>query len=360
MAKTPKSATTNADVAFMRRVLLVVAIGAVILAIWALSDVLLLLFGSVLVAVMLRTTAAPLARHLSIDDRWALTLSGVLVASTLATVVWLLGPEIARQMHSVLEQLPTAFARITDALQLGSFTELLKGSSPGSSLGRLLSSVFSWSTTVIGALASLALVVFGGIYLAIDPTLYRQGFVKLVPPVLHPNVNNAVDDIAEALRRWLIGQAIAMVLVGGLTGIGLWAVGVPSPFALGFIAGLAEFVPIIGPIVAAVPALLIAGSQGLQTVLLAIAVFIAVQQVESNIITPLIADKMVAVPPALGLFAVVAMGVLFGPLGLLFGFPLTVAFDVAVRRLYVHDTLGEPVEIVGEPAAPTHSPTGHQ
>jgi len=139
----------------------------------------------------------------------------------------------------------------------------------------------------------------------------------------------------------MAGQAISMLLVGTLTGLGLWLVGVSSAFALAVIVGLAEFLPIIGPVLAAIPALLIASTHDWQTVLLALAVLVAVQQAESNLLTPLIADRMVSIAPAVGLFAVVAMGVLFGPLGLILGFPLTIVFDVAVRRLYVHDTLGE-------------------
>ena len=174
-----------------------------------------------------------------------------------------------------------------------------------------------------------------------------------MPPAVQPNVNATLDDSGEALKRWLAGQVIAMLLVGVFTGVGLWLAGVPSAFALGFIAGLAEFVPLIGPILAAIPALLIASTQDWQTVLLALAVLVVVQQVESNLISPLIADRMVSIAPAVGLFAVVAMGVLFGPLGLLLGFPLAIVFDVAVRRLYVRDTLGERVEIMGKPAKPS-------
>jgi predicted PurR-regulated permease PerM len=144
-----------------------------------------------------------------------------------------------------------------------------------------------------------------------------------------------------------------MLLVGVSVGIGLWLVGVPSAFALGFIAGLAEFVPILGPVLAAIPALLIASTQDWQTVLAALLVLVIVQQAESNLITPLIANRMMAIAPAVGLFAVVAMGVLFGPLGLLLGFPLAVVFDVAVRRLYVRDALGEPIDIAGKPARPS-------
>jgi predicted PurR-regulated permease PerM len=97
------------------------------------------------------------------------------------------------------------------------------------------------------------LVVFGGIYLAIDPRLYRDGLLKLVPPAIQPNVHATLDDAGHALKRWLRGQVLAMLLVGVFTGLGLWLVGVPSAFALGFIAGIAEFVPIVGPILAAIP-----------------------------------------------------------------------------------------------------------
>jgi predicted PurR-regulated permease PerM len=254
-------------------------------------------------------------------------------------------------MRILLADLPAAFTRVTEELQLGSFADMLKGSSSVSSVGNLASRIFSWSSTVLGVLASAALVIFGGIYLAIDPGLYRRGFVKLFPPAIHPNVNATLDDAGEALRRWLRGQLVAMVLVGILAAFGLWVAGVPSAFALGFIIGLAEFVPIIGPILAAVPAILVAGAQDWQTAFWALAVLVVVQQIEGNVITPLVAGQSVAVPPAVALFAVVALGVLFGPLGLLFGFPLAVVIDVAVRRLYVLDTLGERVEIMGEAAA---------
>jgi predicted PurR-regulated permease PerM len=170
--------------------------------------------------------------------------------------------------------------------------------------------------------------------------------VKLVPPAIQPNVSAVLDDAGEALQRWLRGQVLAMLLVGVFTGLGLWLVGVQSAFALGVIAGFAEFVPVIGPILAAIPVLLIAGNQDLQTVLLALAVLVVVQQVESNLIAPLIADRTVSIAPAVGLFAVVAMGVLFGRL-IAARIPLAIVLDIAVRRLYVRDTLGEHVKIMG-------------
>ncbi len=250
-------------------------------------------------------------------------------------------------MRGLVENLPRAFTRVAEELQLGSFADLLKGSSVVSSLGNLASRIFAWGSTVLGAMASFALVIFGGFYLAANPALYRDGFIKLIPPRLHSNVSATIADAAEALARWLRGQLIAMVLVGVFTGLGLWLVGVPSALALGLISGLAEFVPILGPIVAAVPIILVAAAQDWQTMVWAIGVLVVVQQVESYLIMPLIAKEMVSVAPAVALYALIAMGILFGPLGLLFGFPLVIVIDVAVRGLYVRDTLGEQVEILG-------------
>jgi predicted PurR-regulated permease PerM len=338
------------DRAFVRRLFIVVAVGALVAAVWALVDILLLLFGAVLFAIMLHAIAAPLQKVLPVGRKPALAIGGAGLFLLLASAGFYLGPELLGEMRGVAAALPEAANRVAGYLGHGTMADLIRDGTAASALGGLATRVIAWSTTIAGVLGSLLLIVFGGIYLAIDPRLYRDGLVKLVPPAIQPNVRATLDDAGEALKRWLRGQVLAMLLVGVFTGLGLWLVGVRSAFALGVIAGLAEFVPIIGPILAGIPALLIASNQDVQTVLLALAVLVIVQQVESNLITPLVADRMVSIAPAVALFAVVAIGILFGPLGLLLGFPLAVVFDIAVRRLYVHDTLGEHVQIMGKPA----------
>lgn len=338
------------DRVFVRRAFIVLALAGLVAAAWVLADILLLLFGAVLIAVLLRAIASPLVRKVGLPEHYALLAAVLVILLVGAAAVLMLGPELSRQMRVLFASLPEAFSRISDELQLGPFAELLKGAGSVSSVGALAERIFSWSTTLLGMLASFALVVFGGVYLAVDPQTYRNGLVKLFPASLHPNINATLDDAGQALRRWLGGQLAAMLIVGVLTALGLWMVGVPSAFALGFIAGLAEFVPIIGPILAAIPAIVIAGTQDWHTLWWAVAVLVVVQQIEANLVSPLVTGRIVAIPPAVGLFAVVSLGVLFGPHGLLFGFPLAVVIDVAVRRLYVLDTLGEPVEIMGEEA----------
>ena len=353
MSDTHPPSKPNSDWPFVRRVLVVFALAALMAAIWALLDVLLLLFGAMLIALILHAIAEPLQKILSLGRRPAMVLGGGLVVALLGGAALLLGPGLAAEMNNLLMSLPDAANRLLSVFHLGSMSDLIKDGATVSTLGGLASRVIAWTSTAAGALASLLLVIFGGIYLANDPQLYREGFVKLLPPAVHPNVNATLDDAGEALRRWLVGQTIAMVLVGAFTGVGLWLAGVPSAFALGFIAGLAEFVPLIGPILGALPVILIASAQDWQTVILAIGVVVVVQQIESNLIAPLIVSRMVSIAPAVGLFAVVAMGILLGPLGLLLGFPLAIVFDIAVRRLYVRDTLGESVRILGKPVQPS-------
>ena len=218
----------------------------------------------------------------------------------------------------------------------------------GSSIGDLLMNAFSWGTTIFGAAAALVVVIVAGIYIAVSPEVYRDGLIMLFPKPMQAQIAETLDDAGEALRLWLGGQLLAMIIVGILIGVGLALVGVPSALALGLIAGVTEFIPIVGPVIGAVPALLLASTEGWHTVAWTLAVFVVVQQIESNLIMPLVAGRAVAVPPAVGLFAVVAIGVLFGPLGLLLGYPLAVVTDVAVRKLYVRATLGEKVEVAGE------------
>lgn len=344
---------------FIRRLLLTLLIGALAAILWYLSDLVLLLFGSVLVAVMLRAIADPIHSSTGIPQSLSLLLAGLVVFAVLAAGVLLFGAQIGEQMGGLMQRLPAALSRLADEFGFNSILDMLKSSGTASSLGSLLERLFSWSTTLIAGTASLLVVIVGGIYLASDPILYRDGFLKLVPLSAKANVSATLGDCSHALRLWLAGQLAAMVIVGVLTTIGLLLVGVPSALALGFIAGLAEFVPYVGPIASAVPAIIVASSQDWATVGWTIGVYVAVQQIENNLIIPLLARQTVSIAPAIGIFAIIAIGLLLGPLGLLLAFPLVVVIDVAVRRLYVLDTLEENVEILGEPGVPSEeTPAG--
>jgi predicted PurR-regulated permease PerM len=199
-------------------------------------------------------------------------------------------------------------------------------------------------------LADLLLILVGGVYLAAQPKLYRTGLLKLVPPRSRQLAAEALDDSERALRLWLIGQLVAMVIIGTVTGVGLWLLGVPSALTLGIIAGLLEFVAIIGPIIAAIPALLIALTQGVDMALWTLALYVMVQQLESNLLQPIIQQKAVDLPPALLLFSIVVGGLLFGLIGVLLAAPMTVLAYVMIKRLYVLEALNTPTSLPGDTA----------
>ena len=155
-------------------------------------------------------------------------------------------------------------------------------------------------------------------------------------------------DSERALRLWLRGQLLAMVVVGVLTGVGLWLIEVPSAFALGLLAGLLEFIPFAGPVLSAIPGVLLALVISPELALGTIVVYVAVQQFEGNVLQPIVQRYAVDLPPVVLLFSLLAFGTLFGVIGVIFAAPLTVVAYVLVKRLYVQEALGTKTPIPGE------------
>jgi predicted PurR-regulated permease PerM len=334
------------EAAFIRRVFIVVGIVALAGALYLLSDLLLLTFGAVLVAVVLRSIALPINRGTTLGQRFSLLAAVLAILALLGGIAYVFGGEISHQLAALFNSLPAAadtFSKQVPFLSVP-LSELVKGSS----IGNLLAGALSWGKAVAGSIATLVVVVIAGIYIAINPGVYRRGFIMLFPKRVQLQVTETIDDAGAALRLWLGAQLLAMIMVGVITAAGLAIIGVPSALGLGFIAGVLEFIPYIGPILSAIPALLLASTQSWEMVAWTLALFLAVQQVENNIILPLVSGRAVDLPPAVGLFAVVAIGILFGPLGLLLAYPLAIVIDVAVRRLYVREILGGEVTIAGE------------
>lgn len=332
---------------FLGRVLIILGVAALALFFWWILDVLLLAFGAVLIAILLRAFAELIERYARLPDRWALAAAMLLVIGALVGAGWLFGSEIRAQVGLLADALPQAWEALQQRLGDAWGQQLLEHLSGGPG-GSLLTQLGGLLTTLLGAATNLVLVVFGGVYFALQPEIYKSGLALLFPRRLRADARETIEVCGSALRLWLLGQLVAMLLVGLLTTLGLWLVGIESALALGLIAGLAEFVPIVGPILAAVPGLMLGLAQGGSTALWVLLVYVLVQQVESNMIMPVVERRMVELPPALLLFAVVAMGIVFGPLGVLFATPLTVVAFVLIKKLYVRETLGTPTPVPGE------------
>jgi predicted PurR-regulated permease PerM len=205
-----------------------------------------------------------------------------------------------------------------------------------------------WLSTASSGVANLLIVLFGGMFLATEPRFYRTGAIKLVPEDKRALLAQAMDESENALRLWLKGQLLAMLVIGVMTGTGLWLLGVPSWLVLGILAGFFEFIPFAGPILSAIPAVLIALVQSPELALWTALMYVFVQHSEAYLIQPLIQQYAVDVPAVVLLFSLLAFAVLFGAIGVLFAAPLTVVTYVLVKRLYVREALGTPTPIPGE------------
>ncbi len=323
----------------MRIVAITCAVIAVFAAAWVISDVLLLAFAAILVAVGLHGAASAVVRYTGCPPKLALAIVCLSVAGLLAAVSYLFGNIISEQVTELFHRLPSAWQTFQDEFHLrGMMDDLMRRAEAAAPSGAtVLSAVRGVTANVANALLGVFLVVVGGLYFALQPHMYRDGVLSLLPESRRADASARLDDVGEALRSFLKAQLIAMVVVGLLSGIGLALLGIPAALALGLFAGLAEFVPMVGPVMAAIPALLLALTVGFDSTLYTLLLFVVVQQIESNIISPVLQQEMVSLPAAVTLFAVVAFGTLLGPLGLLLATPLTVlVFALARPRRNSH------------------------
>ena len=337
------------EVRFVRRLLLTVLVFGLAYLAWELRFILVLVFGAVLVAVILRSAVHALHRRLHIPEGLALAITVLLAIGVIGGMLYLFGSEVAQQAEAIAQALPDALDQVRSfarELGIGGWVaqqiDRLSGMAPsGNQLGGLV-------MTLGNGIADLIILLVAAVFLAASPGLYRTGLVKLVPPRARPLAGSALDDCESALRLWFKGRLLAMIGVGLLTGIGLWLIGVPSFLALGLIAALLEIIPFFGPLLAAIPGILLALLVSPTHALFAAGLYLVVQQAEGNLITPIIQHHAVELPPAVLLFSLLVFGLLFGVVGVVLAEPLTVTLFVLVKKLYVREALDTSTPIPGE------------
>ena len=266
----------------------------------------------------------------------------LLTVATLGGVLWLagwwLGPRLAEQGREIERHLPQAVERVVarfdaeaarvgsrDELEERARTELLESS------GEIARRLFRFLSTLAGLISALVLVVVIAIWYAAQPDTYRRALVRLAPLWRRDAAGRTVEAVETTWRRWLVGQTVSMLVIGVLTSVVLSLLGVQAPLALGVIAGVAEFIPVFGPLLSAVPALLLAFLDGPRMALWVLVAYVGIQQLESNVVMPLVMRQAVRVPPLLTILAG-SLFVLFGGfLGLLVAVPVVAAVLAAVR-----------------------------
>lgn len=316
------------------------------LLLWKLAGVLLLLFSSILLAAAFSALADGLRRLAPLPAPVAVLLSAFLIFGVLIGVVALFGWRITDQYEDIT-------AKVRQSLH--TLLVYARGQAWGQALltranGAKISDATDTLAPLLGSVASGAaryltyavIVVICALHLALDPARYRRGALILVPASHRQEVETFLDRSAAILKRWLVSRLVVMIALGVLVSIGLTLLKVSGAITLGLTGGLLTFIPFVGALLAAIPAVLVAFTISPLTALLTVLMFWAAHFIEGNFITPLVQDEGVDLPPVLTIFSTLAFTVILGPSGVLLASPLVLVIITAVQVFYLEGHLGHP------------------
>jgi predicted PurR-regulated permease PerM len=346
---------------FLRRTVITVAIvtltGVVLWILWKALNVVLLVFGGMLFAVFLRAATQGIKRVTRLPDKVALLLVILLILALLIGIFWLIGPQVTGQLSDFRESFTTLGNQIVDSLLTYEWGQRLLDFLPIQEVlsefptGAAGSGIFSTVTGVVSqtldALSALLLVLGIGIFFAFDPGLYMRGLVMLFPHRKRELVWELLRAEEHALRGWLLGIFISMVIIGITTTLVLWAFDVPLALTMGLIVATLEFVPILGAVVGTIPIVLLALTVSPQTALWIFIIYSIAQFIVGNIIVPIILQKTVELPPVITLIVQILFGIFAGTLGVLLATPIAAVLMIFVQVVYVRNIIGDPIEVKG-------------
>ncbi len=278
-------------------------IAILLLILWFGRSLFLLAFAGVLLAVVLRSVTDFLSQHLHLPDALALAITGIALLSAVVGFVLLVAPNVQTQAKELWQQLPQTLHHARVQLQQHAWGRRLLTQLP--SAGGLVSNGTDFAQHsmqvafgVLGILGNAVVIAFVGLYLAVNPQRYTRGAIELFPPAWRTQLSETLNAAGAALRRWLIGKLLLMIFVGISTAIGLFALGVPLVLPLALLAAVLDFIPNIGPVLSAVPAVMLALTVGPYRALWVAALYLAVQVIESYILAPFVQGKALSLAPA--------------------------------------------------------------
>jgi predicted PurR-regulated permease PerM len=320
------------------------AIIIILLAAWFGRTLILLAFAGVLLAVLLRAVTDAMIKYLHLNAAVALALTIIAILGAGTALVLMVAPNVETQSKAVWEQMPATLQQARSQLQQHEWGRRLLTQLPTASglLSHGAQVVQRSAETIFGALGIIGytvVIAFVGVYLAIDPRRYCRGAVDLFPPAWRPAIRECLDEAGNCLRRWLLGKFALMIFVGASTSIGLYFLHIPLVTPLALLAAVLDFIPNIGPVLSAVPAVLLALTIGPDHALWTAVLYLAVQVIESYILQPMVQGKAVSLPPAVLISSQVLFGLLLGLPGVILATPLTVVLLVFTRKLYVGSIL---------------------
>jgi predicted PurR-regulated permease PerM len=343
---------------FPHKVVVALLIGILFLfltyVLWQGLRVLLETFAGLLFALFLTTLSNWVSSHTRLRYGWSLAIVVVVLLALAGGAGWLLESRLTAEMSELTKKLPQSLEAVREYLGQYAWGRLLLERVPETSESTYMGNAFSRLTGMVSGVArfieAVVVIFFVGIFIAAEPSLYRDGLLHLVPQAGRKRAEETLTALEFNLRWWLVGQIFLMVAIGATTSLGLWLIGIPLALMLGLIAGLLEMIPYIGAWLAAVPAALIALLLSPTQLLMTLGLYLVLHMLEGYVLGPLIQRKAVMIVPALTLIMQVLLSELWGMLGLFVAAPMAVTVVVLLKMLYVEDTLGDQnVEVPGEP-----------
>nr|WP_225225656.1 AI-2E family transporter [Komarekiella delphini-convector] len=318
---------------------------------WQIREVLLLMFAAVVLATTLNRLAKRFQRS-GMTRGFAVLLSVAIFFAGIAGFFWLIVPPFAQQFQELTYRVPQGFERFNnwlDALRtripnqlvpyVPDINSLIQQAQP--IINRALGNSFAFVSGSLEVLLKVLLVlVLTGMILA-DPIAYRKVFVRLFPSFYRRRVEGILNQCEVSLEGWITGAFIAMSVVALMSVVGLSVLGVKAALALGILAGFLNLIPNLGPTLSVVPAMAIALLDNPWKVVAVLILYLIIQQVESNFITPIVMAHQVSLLPAVTLIAQLFFVTFFGFLGLFLALPLTVVAKIWMQEVLIKDVLDQ-------------------
>lgn len=321
-------------------------LGALVLF-WYAARIFLILFGACLFAIFVNVIAVKIEDWTSLGHKWATALTGVLLLGLAIVTVWIVAPRIENQVIELSETLPAQFEKLKEDLAeqefIRPFIREVEDTSPEQAADLVTERAGSIFNPLSAATTAIAVVLAAGFYLAFSPTLYRDGFLLLVPPGRRERARYVLHRLYTTMVRWIVGRVLSMIIVGVLTYVALLLIGLPLALTLALISAIFSFVPFVGTIASAVLAALIGLADSPQKAVWVVVAYVVVQLIEGYLITPFIQKQAVKVPPALLVGGQLLAGFLFGAIGVILSTPLLAVALVLVKTLYIEGRSSDPL-----------------
>ncbi len=317
-----------------RAIVFAFALVVIGLIVWWANSVFLLAFAGILLAILLNAIGKAAQKLFHLPYAIALIVALILIFGILTLIFWLYSPLIGSQFQLLVKQLPQAVDSVMEKLTPFFGKDFLSPSIIQEffpSNEKIFTQVLSIFSTTLGSLIGFVIFIIIGLYLAFDPSRYVNWITMMTPKGKQKRTLEIMNKMGQSLRWWLLGKMLSMSVVGILTFVGLALLHVSLAFILGLLAALLTFIPYVGAILAAIPAVLIAFAQSPLTALYVILLYIGIHIIDGYYITPSIEQRTVSIPPALSILAQVLMTVLIGGIGLALATPLMVVMIALVQ-----------------------------